>query len=238
MGNITFLGVEGSGKTVLTMALVNAFKKYERQGYFLRPETRGAFRFTAQVPDPITPDNLPHQTVSLKQLAWSVVRDGEVIRPMDVLDYPGELYRLAFLDAEDDPDPEGFKARVNAHHDEITAMLQHLFDSDRVFVLFNFDDAIDLDKNAANLDAVWVTNACLDFLGRLPHHPKVTLLLTQVDRYCDLSLYTINIPLYLNRYLPLIKRNFPDLDIELVSVFGPNNNMVGVDEVIRRCMEA
>ena len=45
MGNITFFGVEGSGKTVLTMALVNLFKAHEAEGWFLRPETRSACRF-------------------------------------------------------------------------------------------------------------------------------------------------------------------------------------------------
>ena len=50
MGNITFLGVEGSGKTVLTMALVNLFKAHEAEGWFLRPETRLVFCFVEQVP--------------------------------------------------------------------------------------------------------------------------------------------------------------------------------------------
>ena len=50
MGNITFLGVEGSGKTVLTMALVNLFKAHAQERWFLRPETRSAFRFVEQEP--------------------------------------------------------------------------------------------------------------------------------------------------------------------------------------------
>ena len=173
MGNITFLGVEGSGKTVLTMALVNLFKAHAQEGWFLRPETRSAFRFVEQVPPVLEPGSLPHQTTALRHLAMSVVKDGEVQRVFDILDYPGEIYRLAFLDAKDDPDPATFQARVEANREDIHSLLSHLQGSDRVYVLFNLADAQDLAHNAQNLDAVWVTNACIDFLLRQPAHPEV-----------------------------------------------------------------
>ena len=236
MGNITFLGVEGSGKTVLTMALVNAFKAHEHEGWFLRPETRGAFRFLEQVPSELKEGTLPHQTTALRQLAWSVVKDGEHQQTLDILDYPGEVYRLAFLNAEDENDPEEFRARVQAHQEEIKGLLGHLIQSEHIFVLFNLSDAKDLGSNAKNLDAVWVTNACLDYLHRLPHKPRITLLLTQIDRYVDLDQYEFDPKVYVSHHLPLIARNFPNLDVCAVAALGAADATYGIDSILLRSL--
>ena len=237
MGNITFLGVEGSGKTVLTMALVNLFKAHEAEGWFLRPETRSAFRFVEQVPPVLEPGSLPHQTTELRHLAMSVVKDGEVQRVFDILDYPGEIYRLAFLDAKDDPDPATFQARVEANQEEIRALLGHLQGSDRVYVLFNLADAQDLAHNAQNLDAVWVTNACLDYLHRLPSHPEIALLLTQIDLYGNFDDPNLNPRRIAQEALPLIANNFPNLSIQAVSALGPASGPFGVDNILANCLK-
>ena len=236
MGNITFLGVEGSGKTVLTMALVNAFKAHEHEGWFLRPETRGAFRFLEQVPSELKEGTLPHQTTALRQLAWSVVKDGEHQQTLDILDYPGEVYRLAFLNAEDENDPDEFRARVQAHQEEIKGLLGHLIQSEHIFLLFNLSDAKDLGSNAKNLDAVWVTNACLDYLHRLPHKPRITLLLTQIDRYVDLEQYEFDPKVYVSHHLPLIARNFPNLDVCAVAALGAADATFGIDSILLRSL--
>ena len=237
MGNITFLGVEGSGKTVLTMALVNLFKAHAQEGWFLRPETRSAFRFVEQVPPVLEPGSLPHQTTALRHLAMSVVKDGEVQRVFDILDYPGEIYRLAFLDAKDDPDPVTFQARVEANQEDIRTLLNHLQGSDRVYVLFNLADAQDLAHNAQNLDAVWVTNACLDYLHRLPSHPEIALLLTQIDLYGNLNDPNLSPRRIAEQALPLIARNFPNLSIQAVSALGPASGPFGVDNILANCLK-
>lgn len=235
MGNVTFLGVEGSGKTVLTMSLVNAFKAHQSEGWFLRPETRGAFRFVEQIPHALTLETLPHQTTALKYLAWSILKDGSIVRQMDMLDYPGEIYRLAFLDAKDDLNPEEFKERVLAHQDEIRELLSHLLNSDHVFVLFNLSDARDTASNDRNLDAVWVTNACLDYLYQLPNKPKITLLLTQVDRYVDLDAHEFDAKVYVEHHLSLIANNFPNLDVGAVAALRDlNDGEYGLGTVLRR----
>lgn len=236
MGNITFLGVEGSGKTVLTMALVNAFKAHEHEGWFLRPETRGAFRFLEQVPAELKEGTLPYQTTALRHLAWSVVKDGEVQQTLDVLDYPGEVYRLAFLNAEDEADPVAFRERVQAHQEEINGLLGHLIQSEHIFVLFNLADATNLSGESANLDAVWVTNACLDYLNRLPHHPRITLLLTQIDKYVDLEQYEFDPKVYVSHYLPLIARNFSKLDVCAVAALGNADSTYGIDSILLRSL--
>ena len=236
MKNVTFLGVEGSGKTVLTTALANIFREHEKDGWYLRPDSRESFRFLEQAPASLEAGSMPHQTTSLKRLAWSVQLNRETIRTFDVLDYPGEIYRLAFLEAKDDSDPSSFAQRVAANKEDIDAVLSHLMESDQVFVLFNLADSTDLSKNGANLDAVWVTNACLDYLHRLPNRPTITLLLTQIDRYADLSKYELDPDVYVAHHLPLIHRNFPNLDVLAVSAVGPANATFGIDSIILRCL--
>lgn len=237
MGNITFLGVEGSGKTVLTMALVNAFKAHLDDGWFLRPETQGAFRFLEMVPKAVSGDSLPHQTVALRHLAWSVTKNSEPQRTFDVLDYPGEAYRYAFLDAKDALEsPEDFQEHVEAHREDIDALLHHLMESDQVFVLFNPEDGKDLSQNSRNLDAVWVTNACLNWLHRLEPRPRITLLLTQIDRYVDLETHEFNPGAYVAHHLPLIAQNFPELDVAAVAALGPTEAHFGIDGILLRCL--
>lgn len=236
MRNVTFLGVEGSGKTVLTTALVNLFKSHEKDGWYLRPDSRESFRFLEQAPTLLNGADFPHQTTSLKRLAWSAQLDGTTVRAFDVLDYPGEIYRLAFLEAKDDPDPATFAERVASNKEDIDAVLAHLMESDQVFVLFNLADSTDLSKNASNLDAVWVTNACLDYLHRLPNRPAITLLLTQIDRYADMNAYELDPDVYVANRLPLIHRNFPKLDVLAVSAVGPADATYGVDSIVLRCL--
>lgn len=234
MGNVTFLGVEGSGKTVLTMALVNYFQVHEAEGWFLRPETRTAFRFLAQMPPVLDFDNLPHQTTKLKRLTWTMLYGERTIRSLSMLDYPGEVYRLAFLDAEDEEDPDHFQARVEANREDIEGLLEHLVRSDQVFVLFNSEDCAALAENKQNQDAVWVTNACLAYLNKLPVRPKITFLFTQIDRYVDLAQADFNAQTYLREKLPLIARNFPTLEVSAVSARAPEDPNFGLGALLKR----
>ena len=234
MGQVTFLGVEGSGKTVLTMALAQVFRRHEKDGWTMVPESREAFRFQSMLPQTWTPDALPHQTTSLKYLPWSIRYNGEEQQKLDVLDYPGELYRLAFLDASDDPDPVGFNERVTAHRNEINELLSYLSQSEQIFVLFNLADAISPEANPENLDAIWVTNACLDYLHRLPSKPRITLLLTQFGRYTESPSDT---PVFfMQKYLNLIIRNFPQLDVIGVESIADENSSYGINHVVARCL--
>ncbi len=101
---------------------------------------------------------------------------------MEVLDYPGEIYRLAFLDPAEDPDPATLRAKQKAHESEILELMGFLKDADQVFVLFNIDDAKNLDADNANIDAVWVTMSSIKILSSLENAPELTLLITQADR--------------------------------------------------------
>ena len=68
MSKTVFLGVEGSGKTSLTVALAQAFENHKKEGWYLKPLSRDSFRFLKTLPD--TRDgNFPSQTADLRELA-------------------------------------------------------------------------------------------------------------------------------------------------------------------------
>ncbi len=230
--NILFLGVEGSGKTTLAMALVRAFAHERGAGWYLRPVDRGAYTFATIAPEDFKRDGFPRQTANVREMAWRIERDGADVGALEILDYPGEVYRLAFLNADDEPDPAAFRERAAAHAAEIARLRAALDTAARVFVLFNLQDALDLQNNDANRGAVWVTNESLKAVKALPSHPQLTLVFTQVDRYqtADDFLHA-----FTPRELDLIGHDHPDVDWAMVSVLMKPASEFGINAFVRRC---
>ena len=232
MAKTLFLGVEGSGKTTLAMALTKAFARQEGAGWYLRPQDRGAYNFATVAPEDFARDGFPRQTANVREMTWRIERRGEDLGELEILDYPGEVYRLAFLDADDEPDPVAFRERAEASGKEIATLRAALAAAGRVFVLFNLQDALDLRRNDANRSAVWVTNESLKAVKALPSKPQVTLVFTQVDRYqtADDFLHS-----FTPRDLDLVGHDHPDVDWTMVSVMVPPESEFGIDAFVRRC---
>ena len=232
MAKTLFLGVEGSGKTTLAMALVKAFAKHRGEGWYLRPVDRGAYNFATIAPEDFERDGFPRQTANVREMTWRIEKDGEGTGSLEILDYPGEVYRLAFLNADDEPDPVAFRERAQANAHEIERLREALASAGSVFVLFNLQDALDLASNDANRGAIWVTNESLKAVRALPSKPKVTLVFTQVDRYQteDDFLHTFK-----PADLDLIGHDHPDVDWTMVSVLVPPESEFGVDAFVRCC---
>ena len=193
MGKVVFLGVEGSGKTTLAMALAKAFARHADEGWYLRPEGRGAYNFA---------------TVA-----------------------PSEIYRLAFLNAEDEADPDAFRARAAANAEELDVLNRAIEEAESLYVLFNLQDALDLRGDDSNRSAVWVTNECLKRLKALPSKPRVTLVFTQVDRYQTEDDFLHS---FTPAELDLIGHDHPDVDWMMVSVLVPPDSEFGIDAFVRR----
>ena len=234
MAKTLFLGVEGSGKTTLAMALVKAFAKHRGEGWYLRPVDRGAYNFATIAPEDFERDGFPRQTANVREMTWRIEKDGEGTGSLEILDYPGEVYRLALLNADDEPDPVAFRERAQANAHEIETLRAALASAGSVFVLFNLQDALDLASNDANRGAIWVTNESLKAVESLPSRPKVTLVFTQVDRYQteDDFLHTFK-----PADLDLIGHDHPDVDWTMVSVLVPPESEFGVDAFVRRCTD-
>ena len=231
MGNVVFLGVEGSGKTTLAMALTKAFARHADEGWYLRPEGRGAYNFATVAPDDFSVDGFPAQTSAAREMTWVISRDGADMGGMRILDYPGEIYRLAFLSPEDEADPEAFRARMAANAEELDVLNRAIKEAESLYVLFNLQDALNLRGDDANRSAVWVTNECLKRLKALPSKPRVTLVFTQVDRYQTEDDFLHS---FTPAELDLIGHDHPDVDWMMVSVLVPPDSEFGIDAFVRR----
>ncbi len=231
MGKVVFLGVEGSGKTTLAMALAKAFARHADEGWYLRPEGRGAYNFATVAPNDFAVDGFPAQTSSAREMTWTISRDGKDMGGIRILDYPGEIYRLAFLNAEDEADPDAFRARAAANAEELDVLNRAIEEAESLYVLFNLQDALDLHGDDSNRSAVWVTNECLKRLKALPSKPRVTLVFTQVDRYQTEDDFLHS---FTPAELDLIGHDHPDVDWMMVSVLVPPDSEFGIDAFVRR----
>lgn len=229
MSKTVFLGVEGSGKTTLTMALARAFESHKSEGWYLKPLSRDSFRFLKTLPETLD-GNFPSQTADLRELRWQAEYKGHDLGEIAILDYPGEIYRLAFLDEKDERDPEAFRQKVASNKPEIDALLGAIKEAEDVFVLFNLADGMDLRNNPRNLDAVWVTNECLKLLKRLESKPRIRLLFTQVDRYRDAGL---DLSSFSPKSIDLIGHDHSDVPWSLVSIVDATDSEYGIDAVVR-----
>ena len=123
MGKVAIVGVEGSGKTVLMGALCECYRQGTADVPYLMPENQAAFMFMERIPHKLRVEReWPEATSvsSLRSMRWTLRLGTEVLEEIELLDYPGELYRIAFgeRDLADvaqaggiEPDPgAGFRA--------------------------------------------------------------------------------------------------------------------------------
>lgn len=230
MGTTLFLGVEGSGKTVLNMALAKVFAAHPEAGFRLRPENRAAFRFLEQLPASLyaTPQP-PEQPGRYASVAWSVCRGQDAVLSLDIPECPGELFRLAFQKPGDAADPADFAARAAERGDDIKQLLAQVASASRVYVLFDVSRIRDTDKDPGRLDAVWATNACLRHLLSLDYPPQVFLLLTHADR--DPAAGN-DFRAILRDRLPVLADNYPDLPGLAVSSVKPYDPDFGLQPLL------
>jgi hypothetical protein len=228
MGRVVFLGVEGAGKSVLTVALARYFEQHQEHGWSLMPENKEAFAFQERMPKRFSTGELPAQTAKFRHLRWSICYDDEPQRTLDVLDYPGEIYRLAFLDPNDDPNPEALRARQQACANEIRELMGFLKGAEQVFILFNINDAKNLDTDNANIDAVWITMSAIKILSSLENSPELTLLITQADRLEKDGEPVDDAEAIMEKHLPLVRRRFKRLSKMVISGIDYDNPRYGM----------
>ena len=230
MGTILFLGVEGSGKTVLNMALAKVLAAHAEAGFRLKPESSASFRFLEQLPASLyaTPQP-PEQPGRFLSMPWSVCRGQETLLSLDIPECPADLFRLAFQKPADSPDPADFAARAEARADDIRQLLAQVDAASRVFVLFDPSRMRETEKDPGRLDAVWATNACLRQLLERPYPPPVTLLLTHADR--DPASGN-DFRAILRERLPLLADNYPDLPGLAVSSVKPDDPDFGLQPLL------
>lgn len=231
MDDILILGVEGSGKTVLAMALAKVFAGHADAGVRLKPENQAAFRFLEQMPASLyAVPRPPEQPGRYADLRFTVCRGQEELFALDVPECPPELFRTAFQEAAGQDDPAAFAARAEALRPDLEALKARIAGATRVLVLFDVSTIRgDGEDQAAHLDTVWATNACIRHLLALPYPPAVALVLTHADRDPASGNDFAGI---LRRRLPLLADNYPALPGFAVSSVKPEDPEVGLQPLL------
>ena len=212
MSKVAIVGVEGSGKTVLMGALCESYKKISDGTPYLMPENQSAFMFMERIPHKLRVEReWPEATnlSSLKSMRWTLRYGSEILEEIEMLDYPGELYRIAF--------GEHKKEEAESHREELNEFLRHVTDADFLIVLLNMGDLQNLGANSRNAETVWITRGIFDFAKKLPNIKRTLLVFTQADRFeATLNANGGAQGLYAKQ-LPMLKTLYPELKVIAVS---------------------
>lgn len=215
MSKVAIVGVEGSGKTVLMGALCECYKQGAGDEPYLMPENQAAFMFMERVPHLLRVERQwPEATniSSLKSMKWTLRMGNEILEEIEMLDYPGELYRIAF--------GEHTKAEADAHRAELDEFLAHLTEADVLAVLVSPEDVKNIGNDKRKLETVWITRGIFDFAEKLPKVKRKFLVFTQADRYKE-ELKAAGGPNGLYAHgLPMMKTLYPGLDVTAISAVG------------------
>lgn len=237
MSKVAIVGVEGSGKTVLMASLAECFGSISHDEPYLMPENQAAYLFMNQIPHRLREDReWPSATGidALRTMKWTLRSGQTVLQTIEMLDYPGELYRLAF--------GERTAEEVAAHRAELDEFLEHLTDADTLIVLFNLADVENQGSDARNAETVWITRGIFDYAAKLPNLKRRHLVFTQADRYAAALKEAGGAEGLYAKKLPMLKMLHPNLPVTaLAAVDGmddagrpkPGYSSQGCKEVMR-----
>lgn len=213
MGKVAIVGVEGSGKTVLMGALCECYKQGAEGEPYLMPENQAAFMFMERVPHLLRVDRLWPEATSvsgLKSMRWTLRLGAEVLEEIEMLDYPGELYRIAF--------GKRTQEEVDAHRAELDEFLEHLTEADTLIVLLNIEDTMNLGANPRHAETVWITRGIFDLAkNKLPNIKRKSLVFSQADRFQTMLEVQGGAQGVYAKQLPMMKKLYPDLNVIAVS---------------------
>ena len=215
MSKILFLGHEGSGKTVLMGVLSRYFETAGDGKWGLNPKNQDAFTFMEFVPAMLAAGKWPAQTTldGLRCFEWDVEYEGKTYSQIEMVDYPGEAFRALF-------DQSKLTDILNNLRPDCTILSDLIRSAENIFLVINPGDILRNEGNIKRTETIWQLCEAVDYLKTLPKKPKLTLVLTQMDRYCD-SVETLNAKqTLLNANALFAKRGFGSLDIVGVSAVG------------------
>jgi formylglycine-generating enzyme required for sulfatase activity len=208
MSKVSIVGVEGSGKTVLMASLSECYGTISGDEPYLMPENQSACLCMHQVAPRLRVDReWPGATGidALRTMKWTLRHGQTVLKTIEMLDYPGELYRLAF--------GERTAEEAASRRAELDEFLENLADADTLIVLFNLADLGRQGDNARSAETAWITRGIFDYAAKLPNLKRRHLVFTQADRYAvELSEAGGAAGLYA-RKLPRLRMLHPDLPV-------------------------
>lgn len=244
MSKILFLGHEGSGKTVLMTMLSRYFETAGDGRWGLDPQTEAAFAFMEQAPAKIAAGKWPQQTTVDKIITyrWELQYAGECYTTLEMLEYPGEVFRHLFDEAAPN------KTR---YQEECAILSSAIHEANSIFLLINLDDLSDTSENRKNVQTIWQLCQAVKYLSSLSTRPQITLVLTQIDRYCDDPESVNPTNLLLSKNSLFLKRGFQNYNIIAISAVGKtikdehgqdipdikNTHPYGLSRLIYNCLQ-
>lgn len=215
MSKILFLGHEGSGKTVLMGILSCYFEAAGDGKWSLNPKNQDAFTFMEFVPAALAAGKWPAQTTldGIRRFEWDIEYDGKTYSKIEMVDYPREAFRALF-------DQSKLTDILNNLRPDCTILSELIRSAENIFLVINPSDILRNEGGVKRTETIWQLCEAVDYLKTLPKKPKLTLVLTQMDRYCD-SVETLNAKqVLLNANALFVKRGFESLDIIGISAVG------------------
>lgn len=224
MSNVMFLGWQHSGKTVLMAALSRAFDRAGGKRFGLEPKTEATYCFSETILGKLSQGEWPSATPNnaFEAFSWDLVNNHDVLANLTFHDFGGEVLSLLTSEAPvSDADSNVMRAAK-----QVVAEMQK---ADHCFLLFNKGDM-------ACSDPKWVKaryGFCnlVAYLRKLPTHPRITVLMTQADRYCE-NPETVNArELFLGTNDIFWKKGLDSLEVIAVSAVGKTTRDVSGFEV-------
>ena len=217
MRKVAIVGVEGSGKTVMLAGLGDLYSRPDDKGYFLAPKDFNTSAYVAELMERLRSGSWPAATADdlFQGLEWTLRRRSDVGgRPTDIcevscLDFPGEVYRKAFV--------ETTGHRSEEMQRKIESLWNYIERADSLIVLVNLGDVIThglADRRVH--ESIWVTSAILEqALKERPGRvlPKTAIVLSQSDNYEATIKECGGAKGTLKKYLPNVFYSYDWLDV-------------------------
>ena len=218
MKKVAIVGVEGSGKTVMLVGLGDLYSRPDDKGYFLAPKDFNTSSYVAELMGRLRAGAWPAATADdvFQGLEWTLRRRADVVgvRPTDIcelccLDFPGEVYRKAFV--------ETTARRSEEMQRKVESLWNYIERADSLIILVNLGDVITHGLTDRRVhESIWVTSAILEqALKERPGRilPKTAIVLSQADNY-EATIKACGGPKgALKKYLPQVYNSYDWLDI-------------------------
>ena len=221
MKKVAIVGVAGSGKTVMLAGLGELYTYPDDDGYFLSPKNFSTAAYVTEKIARMRKGEWPVATAGdeMQGLDWTLSRqvDGGRTRPESVcevsfLDFPGEVYRVAYgISGQDDA----------SLAEQAKALETYVRGADDLIVLINLRDVIanGVDDKRVQ-EAMWITKAILDTAlddeGNSAA-PRAAIVLSQADSYSETIAACGGARGVLGKYLPYVANSYGWLDVFEVS---------------------
>ncbi len=175
---IAFIGMEGSGKTVLISVLAKKMSEIISQGYYLDPQNNRTFQYVENVWMTLQNGEWPPSTPPGERfkLDWKL-KQGENECDVRMIDAAGQDFRLLFTGEEVDIDENEMPA-------QLVSLANYCREADILLFTINIKDFVGESDSTRMTENQGAIKQALDFLKK--GNKRIALLFTQYDQYSSM----------------------------------------------------